>query len=213
MVRAVRDDRQISAQQLSDLCTDIGYAIPRNTIANLENGRKDLVSIQELAVIARALNFPAISLMYPTGSDEFLEVLPAVRRLALEGVEWFSGKWALVPAPGIVGFDGSYYAWSTSTNDESRKYHSAAGPLHLVRAHQQMVEELVEAIDIWSTAEAMLESHADRPLDDAELQMWRVRRVEARNLHNNCEANLRRVREDILDNGYSPRGFTVRLHV
>src|SRR4051812_14487081 len=55
-----RKERGISAQELSDRCDGLGHSVPRNIIANIENGRRSAVTLQELLVIAMALNVPPI---------------------------------------------------------------------------------------------------------------------------------------------------------
>lgn len=65
VVQAIRDLRtkqKLSAAALADL-TD--GAITRDTIANLESGRKRVIDVAELIVIAKALGVPPISLIYP----------------------------------------------------------------------------------------------------------------------------------------------------
>jgi hypothetical protein len=55
-VRAVRKRRKLSTLKLSELCTErVGFAVPGNTIVNLETGRKESLSVQELVALALAL--------------------------------------------------------------------------------------------------------------------------------------------------------------
>ena len=65
-VRAGRAYRGISAQELSDRCEAVGYRVPRNTITNLENGRKASIPLHELFVMSKALDIPIVMLAcYP----------------------------------------------------------------------------------------------------------------------------------------------------
>ncbi|BBZ37101.1 helix-turn-helix domain-containing protein [Mycobacterium conspicuum] len=63
-VRAARGD-DVSAQDVADKTKELGHHITRDTIANLESGRKKSVDVAELIVLAKALNVAPISLIYP----------------------------------------------------------------------------------------------------------------------------------------------------
>lgn len=52
---ALRRQRKISAQQLADRMTAAGYPINRSSIANLENGRREEISVGHLAIAAQIL--------------------------------------------------------------------------------------------------------------------------------------------------------------
>lgn len=56
-LKKFRTEVGLSAQKLSDTTNELGYHIPRNAIANLENGRRETVSIQELEVLSEALEY------------------------------------------------------------------------------------------------------------------------------------------------------------
>lgn len=60
-----RKQKGLSAQALSDRCAEMGFRIPRNTITNLENGRKESVPVHEMWLLARALDVAAIDLLFP----------------------------------------------------------------------------------------------------------------------------------------------------
>lgn len=62
-IRALRDEQDLSAAALADRT---GGLITRDTIANLESGRKRVIDIAEVIVIAKALGVPPLSLIYPT---------------------------------------------------------------------------------------------------------------------------------------------------
>lgn len=56
---------ELSAQELADRTKELGHHVTRDTIANLESGRKKSVDIPELLILAKALEVPPISLIYP----------------------------------------------------------------------------------------------------------------------------------------------------
>jgi transcriptional regulator with XRE-family HTH domain len=56
-MRDLRKSRGISAQQLAGLVRGLGVpTLNRSVIANLENGRRDAVTVDELYALAEALN-------------------------------------------------------------------------------------------------------------------------------------------------------------
>lgn len=66
-IRQLRADRELSAAALADLT---GGLITRDTIANLESGRKRVIDVAELIVIAKALGVPPLSLIYPDPTQD-----------------------------------------------------------------------------------------------------------------------------------------------
>ncbi len=97
-VRALRKAQSLSTQRLSDLCTEQGFPVPRNTIVNLETGRKETLSVQELTAIALALDVSPVSLLYPL--DQPAEIAPGQYRNPFHAAQWFAGEWdSVVPGP------------------------------------------------------------------------------------------------------------------
>lgn len=94
-----RKRQEMTAQGLADVTERLGYAVTRNTIASLENGRKELLSIQELVVIARALEIAPIALMYPVETNDTVRVPadPPVEVPAFRAARWFSGEYFTAP--------------------------------------------------------------------------------------------------------------------
>lgn len=62
-LRALRRELKVSAQQLADRMTEAGYPIKRSVIANLESGRRAEVSIDHVAIAARALGVDVSALV------------------------------------------------------------------------------------------------------------------------------------------------------
>lgn len=81
----------MSAQELSNACEGMGYPIPRSTIANIESGRKETVSLQEVLVIAEVLDTPPITLIYyPFDAAEVVEKVPGQKCLTVKAAEDFA---------------------------------------------------------------------------------------------------------------------------
>lgn len=95
---AVADRRKelgLTAQQLAQLCGDIGVPIHRTTITKIENGRPRF-DLGELVVLAEALRTAPLTLLYPgpysDSADHRVEVLPGQEVSPQVAASWFSGR-------------------------------------------------------------------------------------------------------------------------
>ncbi|MGB3231785.1 MAG: helix-turn-helix transcriptional regulator [Mycobacterium sp.] len=61
-VRAAREKRGLSASALADATEGV---VTRDTIANLESGRKRVIDVGEVIILAKALGVSPLSLVYP----------------------------------------------------------------------------------------------------------------------------------------------------
>lgn len=92
IARAIKDARgSRSAQVIADETARLGFPLTRDTLANIENGRKKSVEIPELIVLAKALGVPPLSLIYPDLVDTPVEALPGVDTTAGEAALSFCG--------------------------------------------------------------------------------------------------------------------------
>lgn len=96
-VRRYRTAKGMSAQQTADACAAIGAPIPRSVLSNLENGRRESVSVTEVLTLAKALDVPPIALVFPAGYAETVEALPHVHVDPLEAADWFNAERKLDP--------------------------------------------------------------------------------------------------------------------
>jgi transcriptional regulator with XRE-family HTH domain len=109
----VRDKQGISQRMLAERCTALGMPqLNKSVIANLEFGRRDHVSVDELYVFARALGVAPIHLLVPV-DDREVSVTPEETRSSREVREWVAGQHDL-DAPEVddeftVSFDGPYW--------------------------------------------------------------------------------------------------------
>lgn len=62
-VRAIRKERGLSARAVAELVTARGFRLERNTIANLETGRRESISVDELVALHEVLNLPLAALL------------------------------------------------------------------------------------------------------------------------------------------------------
>ncbi len=88
-IKHARGDR--SAQVIADETARLGFPITRDTIANIENGRKRSVDVPELIVLAKALGIPPLRLIYPDLVDAPVEALPGVDKTSGDAALSFCG--------------------------------------------------------------------------------------------------------------------------
>lgn len=128
-VRRERVKRKLSTQQLADRCDRLGFPIPRSVLANLENGRREAVSVAELLVLAAALEVAPGLLVNPLGHQATTEVLPGRELPAWEAILWLSGQVRLPNDAGNYGIE-----WLNWQDDQ--------GIVPLYRRHYQLTEDL-----------------------------------------------------------------------
>lgn len=95
-VRWYRQQRKMSAQDLSDRCAELGLPIARPVLSNLENGRRESITLAELVVLARALDVAPVLLVAPVGREATVEILPGREATAFGAMLWFAGEAELV---------------------------------------------------------------------------------------------------------------------
>lgn len=80
----------MSAQQLATACTKLGLSISRSTLADLENGRRTILTVAELLVIAAALEVEPLRLLVPLDGGN-VEMLPGVEQDPWTATRKFAG--------------------------------------------------------------------------------------------------------------------------
>lgn len=69
-IRSLRDGRGMSAAQLAKLCQEAGAEhLDRSIIANIENGRRQSISIEEVLVLALVLDVAPVHLFVPVNEE------------------------------------------------------------------------------------------------------------------------------------------------
>ena len=143
-IATARKAQGVTAQQLADRCSELGYPIARSTIANIESGRKRDIPVQEVAAIARALGVPPVRLLFDLrAGDVPVEVLPGVEALPVEGMEWFAGR-ARIAADGSVEVltnDGTDAGLSNARTERDSRLRA----LYLVDRREHMRRRLAAA--------------------------------------------------------------------
>lgn len=130
-IKRWREIRELSAQQLADRCTSLGYPIPRNVIANIESGRRSAIAVPELLILAIALNVPPILLLYPVGSERLTEIAPDQ-----ECEPWFALRWFMAdvmpPAELLAGY-------GEDNTTALREWEAATAALAMYQRHDVLV--------------------------------------------------------------------------
>ena len=145
-IKKLRELRGLSAQKLAHLCNELGAPeINRQVITNLENGRRKIVTIDEVLVLAHALNAPPVLLFTPVGWDAALKVTPTVSLPPMEAMRWVSGEEPLTEA-------------------DRREWHEVAAPVSLLREYHSRalnVARLKDRADIFEAALHRVAEQAD----------------------------------------------------
>ena len=136
-VRHWRKQRGMTAAELADRTEQLGYLIPRSVIANLENHRRNTITIAEVLVLAAALDVPPVLLIAPVGRRREAEVLPGLRLSTWRIRGWIHG----VVEPEYQGFSAA--GWQNSRRA------IVLYDIHrlLVREHQQIVRRIKRLAD------------------------------------------------------------------
>ncbi len=167
-VRRRRKKRGISAQELADACAAIGHPIPRNVIANMESGRRSVLPLVDVIVLAEALDTHPALLIYPLGHVSEVQRLPLQHPTPTwHAMSWFTGESgydldaALVKAFRAQGHQESIAlsAWREmrSRQDAARRATDSAKREEAERETDQAVKRLKAAAAHLRTARSQIQ--------------------------------------------------------
>jgi len=97
-----RNRADLTAVMLSARCAELGLPLDRGTIAKLETGHRNSVTVDEVYVLAAALDVPPVQLLFGVGTEEGAEILPGQHVPAFRAAQWVSGEGPL-PGPFDAG--------------------------------------------------------------------------------------------------------------
>lgn len=196
-IRRHRDGR-LSAQVLSDLTGKLGYEIPRNTIADLESGRRASISVAELLVLSRALDIPPLLLLFPVDDQAELEVLPGESRPAWRAAQWFTGEG---PFP------------DREDDDLVTIIHAAnAGPARPLALRRELDRTAEAEIRASAQADAM-DARASVAATDAEREAFQSAADAHREVARLAGENHRNLRSAAAASGYPPPAPFMRFRI
>ncbi|KOG29553.1 DNA-binding protein [Streptomyces viridochromogenes] len=99
-MRQARKAAGLTVAEAAQACAELGLAVPKTTITNLETGRRTSIDLAEFLVLAEVYKVPPISLLFPLDTDASVAVLPDREVPTWEAVAWFTGETPLAePAP------------------------------------------------------------------------------------------------------------------
>jgi transcriptional regulator with XRE-family HTH domain len=78
-MRALRQAKNYTAEQLAEQVAKFGVPWKRDVVANLENGRRENITVDELAALALALDVPAIELLIDPDLETWIAPHVALR--------------------------------------------------------------------------------------------------------------------------------------
>ena len=206
-IRRRRNSLGLTRHDLAKRCKDLG--VPELTYAsltNIETGRKEngqrrrLVTVEELATIARALGIPPVLLLFPVGRTQEMELLPGQAVPPGAALAWFTGE-RCYPSEGIpqgaVDEATGLPEWYANGLPEwcaalDANWEQAAAPVALWRQHAAQVRR-------WSQAPAEA-----RRKDDGEDVTEAEFRARLANTQRAAEQELQRTRDMMRMLGLTP---------
>jgi transcriptional regulator with XRE-family HTH domain len=160
-IRRWRGIRGLSAQQVADSCARLGLQLSRSTLADLENGRRPLISVAELLALAAVLDVAPALLVAPVGRRPEIEILPGREMRPRDAVGWLGGELGLQ-------LDPEQLDWLD--------WHDPRGLVAIYRRHDELVDDLIDE-DMWRW-EPMDLPPGVMPAETPELRRAARRRVE-----------------------------------
>lgn len=115
IAEAINSQRQalgLSAQDISDRCTALGYPITRPAVSRIYTGKKKFISVQEVIVLAEALELPPLLLLFPLArAGEPIDYLPGIEKELFIALRRFTGEsWgADQQIPATLGINGEQH--------------------------------------------------------------------------------------------------------
>lgn len=184
-----RNRADLTASMLSARCAELGLPVDRNVVAKLENGHRNSVTVDEVYVLAAALEVPPLLLLFGVGTEETAEILPGNHVPAFWAARWFSGEGAMrfLPGGGNVLLSGP---WDS-------------GPgrfLALYRSHDHVAGEEMRA----TTRAAEMDKRAASAGTDAEREGFTLAAGAERRLAEACRLSAGRLREEAEALGIHP---------
>ncbi|MDR2565908.1 MAG: helix-turn-helix domain-containing protein [Bifidobacteriaceae bacterium] len=150
----------LTGEQLAQKTKQIGHEVTRSVIANIETGRREAVTVQDVAALAAALGIPPVMLLYDVAGPR-VAALPAVEMDAIEAEEWWSGH----HGAGLVRLDWDFKASNKLQEEWLAALNSKRGLFRLERS-------LEAAMDEWFVAET---NQQIMPGDEAAAAEARIR--------------------------------------
>lgn len=111
--RRLRRLKGWTAAELGERMASLGVPWDRSIVANLENGRRKSVSVNEWLALARALDVAPLTLLLPLGEADQIELFPGLPIHPDLARQWIVGEEQAVNERGFTVGDSAF--WSRHT--------------------------------------------------------------------------------------------------
>lgn len=91
-VKKYREEQHLTAEKFAERCQAAGLQWDRQMVANLELGRRGIVTVGEWLALAYALSVPPLVLLLPIGEADRIEVLPDLELHPNLVMKWITGN-------------------------------------------------------------------------------------------------------------------------
>lgn len=105
-VKTLRTTARLSGPALASEMNEQGIPWNRTTVAKLETGRRESLTVQELLALALVLDVPPVSLIADPRRDELIPVAEGVEVEPWEALLWMTGAGTLDLEPGHAAYQG-----------------------------------------------------------------------------------------------------------
>lgn len=140
-VREYRMKHGWSARELGERCAAAGLPKwERNLVANLENGRRENVSIEEVLVLAYVLSVPPLLLFVPLGAEDHYAVTPHVTIHPDLAMQWIEGEIQPVTTERFVTGDSLFWLESSRPITLYRRLRTAQAGVNQARSDVKHAE-------------------------------------------------------------------------
>jgi transcriptional regulator with XRE-family HTH domain len=122
-IRSARLARGLSVRDLALRTQNLGQPVSRQSLVNLESGRRSSVGVEELFIIAHALGVNPLFLIHdPVNQGARVEVVPELWVTQWQAMEWVSSRPGLISSTlyGDDFDDGRGILWMRSNLDQVR---------------------------------------------------------------------------------------------
>jgi transcriptional regulator with XRE-family HTH domain len=106
-MRTLRDEARLSGPALATAMSKLGIPWNRTTVAKLETGRRESVSVRELLALALVLDVPPISLLADPKSNDLIPVAEGVEVGPWDALLWLSGAGTLDTRPDHAAYQAT----------------------------------------------------------------------------------------------------------
>ncbi|GAA1550327.1 hypothetical protein GCM10009827_083730 [Dactylosporangium maewongense] len=146
----IRKSRSMTREQLAKRCADLGYpSLTGPAVANIETGRRGPsgerrrdITIDELTVLAAALDVPPLVLTFPIGTDATSPVVPRRSVDTWAAARWFTGE--VFADSRRKSLEPEDSAQLLITDDTT--WNAAATPVSLFRSHDRLMSDYHEVL-------------------------------------------------------------------